>query len=313
MKSDITILVADDEAPLRGLIEVLLATEGYRLIFAENGLQALALAGELMPDLILLDVMMPEMDGYEVCRQLRANARLCDIPITMITGLGDRSSRLRGIEAGADDFVSKPFDAIELRARIRTITRLNRYRKLQDAYAELVATYDATLEGWVAFLDMRDKETEGHTQRVTEMTVRLAIAADIPETEWIHIRRGSLLHDIGKIGIPDSILHKPGPLDAAERVIMETHPKLAYDMLSPIPFLTPALAIPYCHHERWDGTGYPRRLARNDIPLEARLFAVVDIWDALCSNRPYRKAWDIQRVRDHIQAISGTNLDPKAA
>jgi putative two-component system response regulator len=305
-----TILIADDEAPLRGLIEALLSTEGYRLEFAENGRQALHMAETITPDLILLDVMMPELNGYEVCRELRDNERLCDIPIIMITGLGDRSSRLAGIEAGADDFVSKPFDAVELRARIRTITRLNRYRKLQDAYAELMCTYDATLEGWIKFLDLRDKETEGHTLRVTEMTVRLAMAMGINGSKLVDIRRGSLLHDIGKIGIPDAVLHKPGPLNQEERAIIETHPQLAYDMLHPIPFLRPALAIPYAHHEKWDGTGYPRKLKGEDIPLEARLFAVVDIWDALSSDRPYRSAWTRDRVRGYLDDIAGSHLDP---
>lgn len=310
MNVETTILIADDEAPLRGLIEALLSTEGYRLEFAENGRQALRMAEAITPDLILLDVMMPELNGYEVCRELRDSERLCDIPIIMITGLGDRSSRLAGIEAGADDFVSRPFDAVELRARIRTITRLNRYRKLQDAYAELMCTYDATLEGWIKFLDLRDKETEGHTQRVTEMTVRLAMAMGINGSKLVDIRRGSLLHDIGKIGIPDPVLHKPGPLNQEERAIIETHPQLAYDMLYPIPFLRPALAIPYAHHEKWDGTGYPRKLKGEDIPLEARLFAVVDIWDALSSDRPYRAAWSRDRVRSYLEDIAGSHLDP---
>jgi len=582
----------------------LLQNQGYRLAFATNGAEALEQAAALRPDVILLDVMMPEVDGFEVCRRIRATPHLADISLLLVTALDDRYSRLQGIEAGADDFISKPFDRFELRARVRMIIQLNRSRRLmlerakfervvelspdgimvldadetilltnpamlrmigagvdarvigdsmrafiapkqveqfssylhavvagpeqsvrfesmltrlddaclpveidagyflwelrpavqivvrditerqqaqalaqrqierlaalrtidttitssldlnvtlsvildqlveqlqvdaaavllrkpytqileytalrglrkeslaqpslhvgegcaglaalhrrivrlpapeasdgmglqsplgqafpayfgvpltvkgqvegvlevfhqtildpdtewlnfletlagqaavaidqamllqsmQRSNVELVRAYDTTLEGWARALELRDKETEGHAQRVTELTVRLARHMGIGEAELAHIRRGALLHDIGKMGIPDSILLKPGPLTEDEWAIMRQHPSFAYDLLTPVSYLRPALDIPYCHHEKWDGTGYPRGLKGEQIPLAARIFAVVDIWDALRFDRPYRKGWPEERVREHIRALSGTHFDPQ--
>jgi PAS domain S-box-containing protein len=185
------------------------------------------------------------------------------------------------------------------------------FENLQRTNNELALAYDATIEGWSRALDLRDKETEGHTQRVTEMTLRLAKTMDISETGSMHIRRGALLHDIGKMGIPDSILLKPGPLSDDEWAIMKQHPQYAYEMLSSVPFLKAALDIPYCHHEKWDGTGYPRGLKGEQIPLAARLFAIVDVWDALRSDRPYRQAWNKEKVRDYILEQSGKHFDPQ--
>ncbi|HLK60189.1 MAG TPA: HD-GYP domain-containing protein, partial [Chthonomonadaceae bacterium] len=160
-------------------------------------------------------------------------------------------------------------------------------------------------------LDLRDKETEGHSRRVTEITLMLAKRLGAPEAEWVHIRRGALLHDIGKLGVPDSILLKPEALTEAEWEIMRCHTSYAYKMLEPISFLTPALPIPFCHHERWDGTGYPNGLAGEDIPLAARIFAIADVWDALSSDRPYRAAWPRSRVIEHIRSLRGTHFDPR--
>ncbi|OIQ58502.1 cyclic di-GMP phosphodiesterase response regulator RpfG [Moorella thermoacetica] len=183
--------------------------------------------------------------------------------------------------------------------------------KLQRSHLELVLAYDATIEGWAHALDLRDKETEGHSRRVTEMTLRLARALGMNEEELVHIRRGALLHDIGKMGIPDSILLKPGPLTPAEWEVMRRHPQYAYEMLSPIAYLRPALDIPYCHHEKWDGTGYPRELKGEQIPLAARIFAVVDVWDALSSDRPYRPAWPPEKVRAYLKDEAGKHFDPR--
>lgn len=183
------------------------------------------------------------------------------------------------------------------------------FNDLQRTNTELSLAYDTTLEGWSHALDLRDEETEGHTQRVTEMTDRLARSMGISDLEMLHVHRGALLHDIGKMGIPDSILLKPGPLTDEEWEIMRRHPGYAFQLLSPITFLKPALDIPYSHHEKWDGTGYPRGLKGEQIPLSARIFAVVDVYDALRSDRPYRKAWTEERVREHIRGLSGTHFD----
>lgn len=185
------------------------------------------------------------------------------------------------------------------------------FEGLQRSNIELRLAYDATLEGWSRALDMRDKQTEGHTQRVTEMTLRMAGRMGIKDEEVAHLRRGALLHDIGKMAIPDSILLKPGPFSDEEWEVMRQHPLYAYRLLSPITFLRPALDIPYCHHEKWDGTGYPRGLKGEEIPLAARIFAVADVWDALRSDRPYRAAWPAEKVYAHIRSLAGAHFDPK--
>jgi putative nucleotidyltransferase with HDIG domain len=187
------------------------------------------------------------------------------------------------------------------------------FNDLQQSNTELLLAYDTTLEGWSAALDLRDKETEGHSQRVTEMTLRLACALGVGAGELESMRRGALLHDIGKMAIPDAILLKPGKLTDDEWVIMRQHPGQARELLSPIAYLRPALDIPYCHHEKWDGTGYPRQLIGESIPFSARIFAVVDVWDALRSDRPYRPGWPEQKVLDYIREQSGKHFEPRVA
>ncbi len=185
------------------------------------------------------------------------------------------------------------------------------FDELQQSAIEVTLAYDATLAGWARALDLRSRETERHTERVAEMTLRLARAMGLGAKELVHVRRGALLHDIGKIGIPDSILLKPGPLTDEEWTIMRRHPQFAFDMLQPIAYLRPALDIPYCHHEWWDGTGYPRNLKGEQIPLAARIFAVADVWDALIAkDRPYRQGIAKKEIREHIRSLSGAHLDP---
>jgi len=185
------------------------------------------------------------------------------------------------------------------------------FNDLEQSNIELIQAYDATIQGWSRALDLRDNETEGHTQRVTELTMKLARMFGLPEEEMIHIRRGALLHDIGKMGVPDRILLKPGPLTDEEWGIMRQHTTFAEKLISPIPFLKPALDIPMCHHEKWDGSGYPLGLAGEQIPFSARIFSVVDVWDALTSDRPYRAAWPEEKVLDYIKSLSGTQFDPQ--
>jgi putative two-component system response regulator len=313
-----TVLIVDDEFAGRQTIESVLEGEGYELLMAESGLQALEQARRHLPDVILLDIMMPGMSGFDVCRQIRNDPQLAEIPILVLTALDDRQSMLNALKAGADDFISKPFDRFELRARLLGITQLNRYHKLMEeraklksAHEQILDAYEATIEGWSRALDLRDKETEGHSQRVTTLTLLLAKRFGFSETQLIHIRRGALLHDIGKLAIPDSILHKPEKLTEDEWKIMRQHPQFAFDMLQKVDYLHPALEIPFCHHEKWDGTGYPRGLKGEEIPLPARIFAVVDVWDALRSDRPYRPAWSKELALDFIRNQSGMHFDPK--
>jgi putative nucleotidyltransferase with HDIG domain len=185
------------------------------------------------------------------------------------------------------------------------------FSDLQRTNFELEMAYDATIEGWSRALELRDMETEGHTLRVTGMTVQLAQELGVSGEELIHIRRGALLHDIGKMGVPDRILLKPGELDEQEWEVMKRHTDYANKMLWPIEFLRPALDIPYCHHERWDGSGYPRQLKAEQIPLSARLFSVADVWDALTSNRPYREAWTEYEALEYIKSQAGKHFDPQ--
>jgi putative two-component system response regulator len=317
MKETANILIVDDNANNRDTLEAMLTGLGHDLRFAQNGEEALKKAIERPPDLILLDINMPGMDGFEVCEKLRADSKLSGVPIVITTSLDDKDSKLKGINAGADDFITKPIDGMEIRARVKMILRLNRYRKslqqqdeIQRAHNELQEAYEETLKGWVRAADARDRETELHSRRVTLLTKSVARQAGIVDQELEDIRRGALLHDIGKIAVPDHILRKPGPLTDAEWVIMRTHPKAAYDILKPIKHLANSLDIPYCHHERWDGAGYPRGLKGDAIPLSARIFAVIDVWDALLSDRPYRKAWGRDRVIEHIRQNSMTQFDP---
>jgi putative nucleotidyltransferase with HDIG domain len=182
---------------------------------------------------------------------------------------------------------------------------------LQESNEELEIAYQATLEGWVRALDLRDKETEGHTKRVTILTQKLAKSMGVSDEDLIHITRGALLHDIGKMAIPDRILLKPSGLTDDERKLIEKHPIYAFEMLSPIKFLLPALDIPHCHHEKWDGSGYPQGLKGGEIPFAARIFSVVDVWDALISDRPYRKGMIPEDIREHIRKGSGSHFDPQ--
>lgn len=184
---------------------------------------------------------------------------------------------------------------------------------LEGSKVEPASVYDATVEAWSRALALRDVETEKHTHRVTVTALKLARAIGMSEADQIHLRRGALLHDIGKLGIPDGILLKHGPLTSQEWTIMRRHPIYAYELLSPIPFLHPALDIPYCHHEKWDGTGYPRGLKAEQIPLAARIFAVADVWDALVSNRPYRHSWPKEKAHKYIRALAGVHFDPQVA
>ena len=205
----------------------------------------------------------------------------------------------------------KTGSVIEIQAASRDITeRKLAEDALQSAHQSLQEAYERTIEGWVHALDMRDKETEGHTQRVTRLTVKVARALGFSEEELIHIQRGALLHDMGKMAIRDDILQKPGPLTDVEWVEMRKHPIYTYEMLSPIAYLQPALDIPYCHHERWDGSGYPRGLKAEEIPLAARLFSIIDVWDALSSDRPYRNRSPHEEVAAYLRKEAGRLFDP---
>ena len=275
------------------------------------------------PDLILADYNLP---GFDAMRALELRNQHCShVPFLIVSGSIGEELAVSAMKHGASDYLLKDrlarlgqavVQALEQRrlreAQEQSQTHIRSLlQELQQANCDLIEAYDATLEGWSRAVDLRDRETEGHSRRVTEMTLLLAQHFDIPEAEIVHMRRGAMLHDIGKLGIPDSILHKPGLLTEEEWDIMRLHPTYAYQMLSPIAFLQPALDIPYCHHESWDGSGYPRGLKGEDTPLAARIFAIADVWDALRSDRPYRPAWPAEKVTAHIRSLRGTRFDPR--
>ncbi|MBN2388028.1 MAG: GAF domain-containing protein [Anaerolineales bacterium] len=217
-------------------------------------------------------------------------------------------SRTRSSQFNATDL--ELVSAIASTAAI-AIDNASLFNDLQQSKEDLDAAYITTLEGWARAIELRDHETEGHTRRVTEMTTRFARHLQVAEADLAHISRGALLHDIGKMGVSDAILRKPGPLTAEERVEMEMHPGFGFDMLAPIAFLKPAIDIPFCHHEKWDGSGYPRGLKGEDIPLAARIFCIVDVWDALSQDRYYRKAWPREQVLAFLREQSGLHFAPR--
>ena len=339
------ILIVEDDLVTGAVLRKMLRGLGHTVAVAYDGLQAWELYHSEGFPFVISDWMMPGIDGVEFCRRVRCDFSHPYTYFIMTTSRDAREDRLAGLEAGADDFVVKPFELADLTARVRIAERIIGMRaelsaardtleeRVQRRTEELAAAnqalsseiserkhaedevrraYAATIDGWSRALELRDRETEGHTRRVTEITLEMAKAAGFTGECLMHIRHGALLHDIGKMGVPDSILLKPGPLTPQERLVVERHPDFAHDLLNPIEFLEPALTIPYGHHERWDGTGYPRGLRGDKIPLEARLFAIADVWDAMRSNRPYREGWPFERVVAHIMAGQGTHFDPWA-
>jgi putative two-component system response regulator len=323
MNAPLRLLIVEDSPEDLTLLLGELKRAGYDPAYVNVGDEAAMRAAlqEDAWDLVLSDHSIPGFDSVAALRLLKASG--LDIPFIIVSGTIGEELAVEAMKAGASDYVMKgklarlgPVIARELaearqrRAR-RDAEQALRERE-QQAVLELNAAYTATLEGWARALELRDHETRGHCQRVADLTVRLAAMAGMSEAECVHARRGALLHDIGKMGIPDHILLKPSGLDADEWAIMRRHPAYALELLQPIEYLRPALDIPYCHHERWDGTGYPRGLKGEEVPLAARLFAVADIWDALRSDRPYRAAWTPRKARDHILSLVGSHLDPLA-
>jgi len=262
-------------------------------------------------DVVLFDYSLPQCTGLQALA-LRDESGF-DIPFILVSSTIDEELAMKCMEKGAADYLMKDRIARLGSAIVNAIKKraLRDENEAQRTAGRLAVAYDATVEVWSRALDLRDKEAEGHSQRVTEMTLRLARRMGVSESEIEHMRRGALLHDVGNMGIPDSILSKPGQLTEKEWVLMCRHPDFGYELLSSVAFLLPALDIPYCHHEKWDGSGYPRGLKGEEIPLAARIFAVVDVWDALLSDRPYRPAFSKDRALKYIKDQPGKHFDPQ--
>ncbi len=329
------ILVVDDEEPIREVVCSMLGAAGYRCTPAVSGNAALELlaSGEEF-ELMLSDLMMAEMQGDILLE--RTKERFPDMPVIMVTAVSDLSVALSAIRNGAYDYLLKPFErdqlcntvsralenrrlrlenrAFQLHLESRVAAQTERLRQvnadLQRANIELKRSHDMMLEALGDALDLKDAETEGHSKRVTAFTIAIARALRLPDEEVEAIAHGAFLHDIGKMAIPDSVLRKPGPLTQEEVMIMREHCLRGYQMVSKIPFLADAAEIVYSHQERWDGTGYPRGLKGEDIPLGARIFAIADTLDAITSDRPYRTAQSYQAGREEIERWSGRQFDP---
>jgi len=329
------ILVVDDEQSIREVICAMLDTAGYRCTAAASGSAALAqLTSEAEFELMLSDLMMAEMQG-DILLEL-VKQKFPDMPVIMVTAVSDLSVALGAIRNGAYDFVTKPFEREQLLAVVRRALENRRLRKenlrfqlhlealvadktaelqqvnidLEHANEELKRSHDMLLEALGDALDLKDAETEGHSRRVTAFTIAIARAMALPAEEVETIAHGAFLHDFGKMAIRDSVLRKPGPLDPDEVQEMQRHCELGYQMVRKIPFLKDAAEIVYAHQERWDGTGYPRGLKGEEIPLGARIFAIADTLDAITSDRPYRSARSYQAAREEIELWSGRQFDP---
>ena len=321
------ILIVDDEEAIREVVSALLKAQDYRCTVCSNGRMALESFRNNSFDLVLSDIVMPEMDGLKLLAELRLADP--DVPVIMVTAMHDISIALEAIRAGAYDYILKPFEKDQLYLSVRRALEhrqvvlenqtyqsdlehlvAERTQQLSIALQDLEESYDDTLEALGGALDAKDAETEGHSQRVTAFTIAIAKAMDVDRSLLRHIARGAFLHDIGKMGIPDQILRKPGPLTAEEREIMRKHCEIGYAVLERIPFLKEAAEIVLAHQESYDGSGYPRGLKGAQIPLGARIFAVADTLDAMISDRPYRKAVPISAARAEIQLYSGRQFDP---
>jgi response regulator RpfG family c-di-GMP phosphodiesterase len=324
------ILIVDDEANIRSFLLRHFEEEGADCVASPNALDALEKMKEQNFSLVISDVLMPGMSGMEFLRLVKKQDP--ETAFIMITGLMDINTAVNSLRLGAFDFITKPFELPDMRRAVkralerrRLLMENRRHREeleqnirertfeLKEALNDVEESYKITLEALVAALDAREHETHAHSQRVREYTMTLAQSLGLRHDDLIQIGRGALLHDVGKIGVPDSILLKPGKLNEQEWTEMRKHPQIGYNILQSIEFLSPAAEIVLCHQERWDGNGYPNRLAEEDIPLGARIFAVVDTLDAMTSDRPYRKALSFKAAWNEIRECSGAQFDPRVA
>ena len=296
--------MVDDGAANRELIRLYLSTIECDVVQAPDGATALALIEASPPDLVLLDVRMPRMDGYEVCRRIKATPQGKLLPVVMITGLSQTTHRVMALEAGADDFLAKPVEGAELIARVRSALRLKELYNTLDSAEHVIFSLATAVEA-------KDSFTEQHTQRVGESARLLGEKLGLPQPSLETLYRGGIIHDIGKIGVSDSILHKPGPLDAAELPQMQAHVAIGESIVRPLRSTSGLLPIIRHHHERFDGSGYPDGLRAREIPRVARIVSVCDAFDALVNDRPYRVRRSTEEALAVLRAGAGTQWDPE--
>lgn len=344
VEGPVSVLVVDDSHCVRTNFQCLLEGMGVRMFGAATCGQALRILEREKPDIVVTDLHMPKIKGIDLLD--RVQSRLPYATVIVLCGKNSQVKVSEVIRRGAWDCLEKPIQGDALTEAMNgaleqvklvsggtspkerqagVSTRIAQRKTAEEtageaqevhgyspaSYNDLENAYDITIEGWSRALELHDRGGAGHGRRVADLTLGVARAMDIDQELLVHMRRGALLHDIGNLGVPDRILLKPGKLDDAEYAAVKTHVKMGYDLLSPIEFLRPALDIPYCHHEKWDGTGYPRGLKGKEIPLCARIFAVADVWDALLSDRPQRPAWTRELVREEMASRSGRHFDPE--
>ncbi|AVP56362.1 response regulator [Pulveribacter suum] len=297
------LLVDDEPTNLHVLRHVL--EDDYRLLFATDGERALAIARQQQPELIVLDVMMPGMDGYAVCAQLRAQPETAAIPVIFVTALADVQDETRGFEAGCVDYIAKPISAPVVRARVRTHLSLVRLQELRDTRLHVVQRLARAAE-------FKDNETGMHVVRMSHFAHRLALALGHAGSWADDLLHAAPMHDVGKIGIPDAVLRKPGPLDAVEWTLMRRHPEFGAEIIGEHAggMLRMAHTIALTHHEKWDGSGYPHGLAGEAIAPEGRIVAIADVFDALTTRRPYKEPWSVEAAAAHLREQSGRHFDP---
>ncbi|WP_237045221.1 response regulator [Aquipseudomonas alcaligenes] len=299
------LLVVDDEpANLQVLRHIL--QEDYRLLFAKDGTKALELAAREKPELILLDVMMPGMTGYQVCAQLKATPATSAIPVIFVTALADVEDEAQGFAVGAVDYITKPVSPAIVKARVRTHLSLVRVEELRETRLQIVQRLGLAAE-------YKDNETGLHVIRMSHYSRVLALAAGFSEAQAEELLNAAPMHDVGKIGIPDAVLRKPGKLDGEEWEVMKQHAQIGADIIGEHPsgLLRMAREIALNHHEKWDGSGYPRGIGGAEIPVEARIIAIADVFDALTSERPYKKAWPVEEAVQLLREQSGRHFDPE--
>jgi putative two-component system response regulator len=287
------VLIVDDTASNARLLGRLLERDGHRVSYAGDGLEALEVVGEEHPDLVVMDVIMPGLDGLETCRRLKSDPATRLTPVVLVTALNDSRDRIQGLEVGADDFVSKPVNAAELTARVRSLLRLKRYTDELDTAEAVILSLAMTIEA-------RDRTTDGHCQRLARSAVNLGRAVGLADDDLAALARGGYLHDIGKVGLPDAVLLKPGPLTREEFIVMQQHTVIGDRLCGELRGLRRVRPIVRHHHERLDGSGYPDALRGGAVPLLAQIMGIVDVFDALTSRRPYKNAFPRERAHHEL-------------